>query len=377
MYNNFGSCDTTENVQIWWNNQWVNPNTHYQPDSTDPGIVWQFTQNAPYTPPITIRLQTTNHMTDNYFLFNQIITTFSNGVIFDTSTEFCPEGGIENPETTPIEEPELPPSTTEEVEENCGEIKPKHSNGWTLATSDGTTPISITQACYDGYVVSLSGLLEYSTSPDQTPMGQEGEGLMAIIEDESFYPLVTERFTVTNDLGLIASIEVREGNGHIYLLAWSLPVVWYHPGVIPAGGGHSKPGWYYPKENGDIIIDCTLGSTECDKATPIELYSKLNKISLDGIVYISQDAPIGTRDDIIPFIQNYIDDKLIDNNFKIMIDFQKSPVGFIGLFFLCLAIGIGIGIGLKVISYIIGKTVLSSSNYSRVKVVNYNDTETE
>eukprot|EP01084_Bolivina_argentea_P180590 312014_1 len=79
----------------------------------------------------------------------------------------------------------------------------------------------------DGFMVSLSGKIEWSSSGIFGDGSQHGtNGYIATLPEE-IRPRYNSVFVVTNDKGLTCSVEIQHDTGYLILKAWSWPLIYY------------------------------------------------------------------------------------------------------------------------------------------------------
>eukprot|EP01084_Bolivina_argentea_P216024 366943_1 len=227
---------------------------------------------------------------------------------------------------------------------------------------------------HDGFTVTLGGIIKYEAGG---VLGSSSALIGTIKDDDGgAIPTYNEIFPITNDKGISVSIEVRpkagspETEAELYLTAWSIPVVYFNTNPHKP----DPPQFYYI----DGVLPEELVAHLTQWANPNELgaisLSSGTEINLDGIVYVSQNAPdlateSGNIEPESPFYEP------ISNTFGVseIMELLQSPFVLIISFLWIFTMGLGIGIGIKSISYCIGKMGVG---YSKV-IVNYNDSTTD
>jgi len=268
--------------------------------------------------------------------------------------------------------------------DNINDIKYQPGCNWKIPTEGCNDDNCNPGYFHDQYIVSFRGTIQWADTGTSgvTRMGENDNGYIGQILEDDARPKFPEIFSVVNNRGITSTVRI-DTDGIIRIRSWAIGV-----GFEAITDGNAR--WYYLQRNLEQTQEATCqdgGSDVCtvdvsrygmdgnlticegdfrnnecpydiildptDENTP----SRLARVSLDGITYISKNAFTAVGESTQPQ----------------PIEFIKSPL-FITITFASFAImGIFIAITLKIISCCFAPT----NKYSAVKVVDYNDTETE
>jgi len=257
---------------------------------------------------------------------------------------------------------------------------------------------------HDQYLVALEGQIEWDGASIINKLGSGFKGYIGQITEEAAKPRFDEVFSVSNDRGLLCSIKI-DTNGFIWLVSWTLGLGYFHRPTSENIGDEGT--FYYIKDcDPSAANGCSSQSANnffcipTQDVCPYDIFIEgpetaytlddLARVSLDGIVYISQNANDAFGSKVLPQPQPNEDDNNnifepeeynkyepigYDTRYEPIIDFIESPMGFLYFIMGCLSIGIGIGCAIKVMSFCVYGN--DKNKYSKVKIVTYNDSETE
>eukprot|EP01084_Bolivina_argentea_P028308 52634_1 len=187
-----------------------------------------------------------------------------------------------------------------------------------LPPPSGAT-INSAKFVYDGFAVTLSGLIEYfdTAVSGAVLMGEILNGYVgSISNNEGLCPNNAETFKVTNGFGVDCTIEIlwnaTSNACEIYLLSWNIPMLYYYTGAYKNYPFHGTPvtqAFYVVNslrflEIGPAIEECKCTDPPTDHCakiyvngatTPTCLEPRNTRfVSLDGIVYVPRNNPVQT-----------------------------------------------------------------------------------